>query len=35
MIEWFGGFIKVDGGKSISLQELNLAGGGTIHHNSE
>jgi hypothetical protein len=34
MSEWIGGFIRADGGKSITLNECAFNGGGTIIHNS-
>ncbi|KAA6377447.1 MAG: hypothetical protein EZS28_027026, partial [Streblomastix strix] len=33
MIEWFGGFIQMNGGKSLSIQNCEFIGGGTIAHN--
>ncbi|KAA6356716.1 MAG: hypothetical protein EZS28_047757 [Streblomastix strix] len=35
MGEWNGGFIRSDGGKSITLKESIIAGGGSIIHNAD
>ncbi|KAA6398723.1 MAG: hypothetical protein EZS28_005748 [Streblomastix strix] len=34
MQKWLGGFIKADGGKSISLRDCLFYGGGTVIHNT-
>lgn len=33
MVEWKGGFIKIDGGNTIALHEIRFVGGGSIIHN--
>jgi hypothetical protein len=33
MNEWFGGFIKADGGNSIQLRLCSFIGGNSIVHN--